>query len=254
METSALWEMEFSCHQPWEWFILESGPQSVPVKSSDHYSCQIADPMLKHPGELSSSSCYLLSHRIGEDPVHLFSPPIQVARKTSRCSQEHSGWPMRFFSRLSKVWGLSKTFCCSDLLLGVLGCWDPNSCLDQTGTEILCCQTLGICSQFAGPAAYWLQHSLPLEKELWLGYMERGATSFLDYHLSLDITTWSLVRSDSPSSKCSGGLWSQPTLTWIIWFWGGLPHHTVFSQCLELHKSSLETWEMELIFSSCWFE
>lgn len=254
METSALWEMEFSCHQPWEWFILESGPQSVPVKSSDHYSCQIADPMLKHRGELSSSSCYLLSHRIGEDPVHLFSPPIQVARKTSRCSQEHSGWPMRFFSR-----HLQSLRSLQDLLL----LWSSPRCSQLLRPKLL-----------PGPERKWssvpsdLGNLLPVcrfcclltpalitsGEGVWLDYMEREATSFLDYHLSLDITTWSLVRSDSPSSKCSGVLWSQPTLTWIIWFWGGLPHHTVFSQCLELHKSSLETWEMELIFSSCWFE
>lgn len=74
----------------------------------------------------------------------------EMARSQPTCSAHLFRWPGRPAyslrntraglrrSDISKVWGFPRTCYCSDLLLSALSCWDPNSCLDQRGNEILC--------------------------------------------------------------------------------------------------------------------
>ena len=69
----------------------------------------------------------------------------------------------------SKGWAFPRTFYCSDRLLTALSCWDPNSCLDQGGNEILrSLSDLGNLLPVCRSCCFPDPSTLPLEKELWL--------------------------------------------------------------------------------------
>lgn len=110
--------------------------------------------------------CHLLRHRNGEDPAHLGSPLVWLARKISRFSQEYSGWPKRPF------WFLQRLMSLQDTLLiwsspRALSSWNPTlPGPERKWNSVL--SDLGIFSQSAEPAPHWLQCSLSLKKELWL--------------------------------------------------------------------------------------
>lgn len=167
VETSAWWEVEASYYQPLG--VSHFGNKS-PVHSGQIFrwlQLPHCDTMLKYPEEASSSSIIsLATGMMRTQPscsTHLFrflGRPVGTLRNIA--------WPMRSF-----FWFLQKLSLVSPgsfiVLIFFLGCWDPNSCWDQRGNEILySLSDCGICSQLADPAADWPQHSWPPEKELWL--------------------------------------------------------------------------------------